>query len=99
MLKLDVYVKWYYKFVCKNKDFLLIIRELFVLSQTIQTNLRKQDKNKQYSKPKIMRNLFTASVFALLFIGLPANAQKRSLAEAAKVATVFSMQKRWTPCR
>lgn len=36
-----------------------------------------------------MRNLFTASVFALLFIGLPANAQKRSLAEAAKVATVF----------
>ena len=46
-------------------------------------------KNKQYSKPKIMRNLFTASVFALLFIGLPANAQKRSLAEAAKVATVF----------
>ena len=44
-------------------------------------------KNKQYSKPKIMRNLFTASVFALLFIGLPANAQKRSLAEAAKVAT------------
>lgn len=46
-------------------------------------------KNKQYSKPKIMRNLFTASVFALLFIGLPANAQKRSLAEAAKVATGF----------
>ena len=46
-------------------------------------------KNKQYSKPKIMRNLFTASVFALLFIGLPANAQKRSLAEAAKVATEF----------
>lgn len=46
-------------------------------------------KNKQYSKPKIMRNLFTASVFALLFIGIPANAQKRSLAEAAKVATVF----------
>ena len=46
-------------------------------------------KNKQYSKPKIMRNLFTASVFALLFIGLPANAQKRSLAEATKVATVF----------
>lgn len=36
-----------------------------------------------------MRNLFTASVFALLFIGLPANAQKRSLAEAAKVATGF----------
>jgi len=36
-----------------------------------------------------MRNLFTASVFALLFIGLPANAQKRSLAEAAKVATEF----------
>ena len=36
-----------------------------------------------------MRNLFTATVFALLFIGLPANAQKRSLAEAAKVATVF----------
>lgn len=89
MLKLDVYVKWYYKFVCKNKDFLLIIRELFVLSQTIQTNLRKQDKNKQYSRPKIMRNLFIASVFALLFIGLPANAQKRSLAEAAKVATGF----------
>lgn len=46
-------------------------------------------KNKQHSKPKIMRNLFTASVFALLFIGLPANAQKRSLAEAAKVATEF----------
>ena len=46
-------------------------------------------KNKQYSKPKIMRNLFTVSVFALLFIGLPANAQKRSLAEAAKVATGF----------
>ena len=46
-------------------------------------------KNKQHSKPKIMRNLFTASVFALLFIGLPANAQKRSLAEAAKVATGF----------
>ena len=46
-------------------------------------------KNKQYSKPKIMRNLFTASVFALLFIGLPANAQKRSSAEAAKVATGF----------
>ena len=46
-------------------------------------------KNKQYSKPKIMRNLFTASVFALLFIGLPANAQKRSLAEAEKVATGF----------
>lgn len=46
-------------------------------------------KNKQYSKPKIMRNLFTASVFALLFIGLPTNAQKRSLAEAAKVATGF----------
>lgn len=46
-------------------------------------------KNKQYSKPKIMRNLFTTSVFALLFIGLPANAQKRSLAEAAKVATGF----------
>ena len=46
-------------------------------------------KNKQYSKPKIMRNLFTASVFALLFIGIPANAQKRSLAEAAKVATEF----------
>lgn len=46
-------------------------------------------KNKQYSKLKIMRNLFTASVFALLFIGLPANAQKRSLAEAAKVATGF----------
>lgn len=45
--------------------------------------------NKQHSKPKIMRNLFTASVFALLFIGLPANAQKRSLAEAAKVATEF----------
>lgn len=36
-----------------------------------------------------MRNLFTASVFALLFIGLPANAQKRSLAEAEKVATGF----------
>lgn len=36
-----------------------------------------------------MRNLFTASVFALLFIGLQANAQKRSLAEAAKVATGF----------
>lgn len=36
-----------------------------------------------------MRNLFTASVFALLFIGLPANAQKRSSAEAAKVATGF----------
>lgn len=36
-----------------------------------------------------MRNLFTVSVFALLFIGLPANAQKRSLAEAAKVATGF----------
>ena len=36
-----------------------------------------------------MRNLFTASVFALLFIGIPANAQKRSLAEAAKVATGF----------
>ena len=36
-----------------------------------------------------MRNLFTASVFALLFIGLPANAQKRSLAEATKVATGF----------
>lgn len=36
-----------------------------------------------------MRNLFTASVFALLFIGLPANAQKRSLTEAAKVATEF----------
>ncbi|WP_297005981.1 C10 family peptidase [Prevotella sp.] len=36
-----------------------------------------------------MRNLFTASVFALLFIGLPAKAQKRSLAEAAKVATGF----------
>ena len=36
-----------------------------------------------------MRNLFIASVFALLFIGLPANAQKRSLAEAAKVATGF----------
>ena len=46
-------------------------------------------KNKQYSKPKIMRNLFTASVFALLFIGLSANAQKRSLAEAEKVATGF----------
>lgn len=46
-------------------------------------------KNKQHSKPKIMRNLFTASVFALLFIGLPANAQKRSLAEAAKMATEF----------
>ena len=46
-------------------------------------------KNKQYSKPKIMRNLFTASVFALLFIGLPVNAQKRSLAEAEKVATGF----------
>ena len=46
-------------------------------------------KNKQYSKPKIMRNLFTVSVFALLFIGLPANAQKRSLVEAAKVATGF----------
>lgn len=46
-------------------------------------------KNKQYSKPKIMRNLFTASVFALLFIGIPANAQKRSLAEATKVATEF----------
>lgn len=46
-------------------------------------------KNKQYSKPKIMRNLFTASVFVLLFIGLPANAQKRSSAEAAKVATGF----------
>lgn len=36
-----------------------------------------------------MRNLFTASVFVLLFIGLPANAQKRSSAEAAKVATGF----------
>lgn len=36
-----------------------------------------------------MRNLFTASVFMLLFIGLPANAQKRSSAEAAKVATGF----------
>lgn len=36
-----------------------------------------------------MRNLFTASVFALLFIGIPANAQKRSLAEATKVATEF----------
>ena len=36
-----------------------------------------------------MRNLFIASVFALLFIGLPANAQKRSLAEAEKVATGF----------
>lgn len=36
-----------------------------------------------------MRNLFTASVFALLLIGLPANAQKRSLAEAEKVATGF----------
>lgn len=36
-----------------------------------------------------MRNLFTASVFALLFIGLPVNAQKRSLAEAEKVATGF----------
>ena len=46
-------------------------------------------KNKQYSKPKIMRNLFTASVFALLFIGIPANALKRSLAEATKVATEF----------
>ena len=43
--------------------------------------------NKQYSKPKIMRTLFIASVCALLLIGLPANAQKRSLAEAAKVAT------------
>ena len=36
-----------------------------------------------------MRTLFIASVCALLLIGLPANAQKRSLAEAAKVATGF----------
>lgn len=36
-----------------------------------------------------MRNLFIASVFALLFIGLPSHAQKRSLSEAAKVATEF----------
>lgn len=50
MFKLDIYVKWYYKFVYKNKDFLLIIRELFVLSQTIQTNLRKQDKKQTILK-------------------------------------------------
>ena len=65
MLKLDVYVKWYYKFVCKNKDFLLIIRELFVLSQTNITKLlQKSEMRKNMVMDLIYRGFINAANYS-----------------------------------